>query len=67
MDEINDLVNQAMEQWDKETNGGENDPAFAGEVGQAIDELVDGLKPVEVHDLLAEHNPLIFVEEGELI
>lgn len=63
MSDIDDLVNQAMEQWDKETNGGETDPAFAGEVDQAIDELVEGLKPGEVETLLAERNPLIFVEE----
>lgn len=62
MDDIDDLVNQAMEKWDQETNGGETDPAFQGEVGLAIDDLVDVLKPGEVEILLAEHNPLIFVE-----
>ncbi len=66
MDSIDDLVNQAMAQWDEETNCGETDPAFQGEVGQEIDKLVDGLSPDEAEKLLAEDNPLIFVQsKGE--
>lgn len=60
MDNINDLVNAAMAQWDEETNCGETDPAFAGEVGQEIDALVDGLSKEDINDLFAEENPLIF-------
>ena len=60
MDNINDLVNAAMANWDEETNCGETDPAFAGDVGQEIDVLVDGLSKEDINDLFAEENPLIF-------
>lgn len=62
MDNINDLVNAAMEQWDEETNCGETDPAFAGEVGQEIDALVDGLSKEKVTSLLNTDAPIMFVE-----
>lgn len=62
MNNIDDQINQAMEEWDKETNCGETDPSFQGDVGQEIDALVDGLKPTEIEKLLAEDNPLIFVD-----
>lgn len=38
--DVSDLVNAAMEEWDQETNCGETDPAFMGEVSEAIDDLV---------------------------
>jgi hypothetical protein len=60
---IDDLVNQALTEWDNETNCGENDPAFDGEVGELIDSMVGGLSQKEVKSLLAVDNPLIFVEE----
>lgn len=63
MDNINELINQAMEDWDKETNCGETDPAFQGEVGEEIETLVNGLSEGEIGRLLKEPNPLIFVEE----
>lgn len=60
--DVNDLVNQAMEQWDVETNCGENDPAFHGEVGDEIDKLVDGLGEKETSLLLQNDSPIIFVQ-----
>lgn len=62
MDNINDLVNAAMAQWDEETNCGETDPAFAGEVGQEIDNLVDGLNAENALLLLNDASPIIFIE-----
>jgi len=61
--DIQELVDQALEIWDEETNCGETDPAFDGEVGQEIDALVNGLRPDEVDNLLAVPEPLVFVEE----
>ncbi len=63
MGDIDNLVMQAMEQWDEETNCGENDPDFQGEVGEEISSLVDGLSQEEVGKLLEDENPLVFVEE----
>ena len=60
MDNINDLVNAAMEQWDEETNCGETDPAFAGEVGKEIDNLVYGLNQEKIERLLSDTSPIIF-------
>ena len=57
MDNINDLVNAAMEQWDEETNCGETDPAFAGEVGREIDSLVYGLNQEKIERLLSDTSP----------
>lgn len=62
MDNINELINQAMEDWDQETNAGETDPAFSGEVGEEIETLVNGLSAGEVQMLLGEPAPIIFVD-----
>ena len=66
MDNINDLVNAAMEQWDEETNCGETDPAFAGEVGQEIDSLVDGLNQEKIEGLLKTGNATLLIQEEKL-
>jgi hypothetical protein len=60
---IDEQVSQAMEQWDKETNCGETDPAFQGEVDEEINKLVDGLKQDDVDKLMRVDKPIIFVEE----
>ena len=64
MTDIDDLVNQAMTEWDGKTNCGEDDPAFQGEVGEEIDRLVDGLRPEQIDNLLATEKPIIFVMDG---
>ena len=64
MTDIDDLVNQSMAEWEDETNCGETDPAFQGEVGEEIDRLVDGLRPEQIDNLLATEKPIIFVMDG---
>jgi hypothetical protein len=63
LDDIQELVDQAMEIWDEETDCGETDPAFGGDVGQEINDLVDGLKVGEVESMLKVPEPIIFVYE----
>jgi len=60
---INEQVEQAMAQWEKETDNGAMDTAFQGDVGEAIDTLVDSLHPDEVESLLTVEKPMVFVEE----
>jgi hypothetical protein len=60
--DITDLVNNAMNQWAEETDCGETDPAFGGEIGEDIDKLVDGLSVFEVKTLLKTEKPIVFVE-----
>lgn len=62
MDNVVDLVNLAMEDWDQETKGGLTDPVFQGELGQEIDLLVDSLNQEEVNLLLRDKSPLFFME-----
>jgi hypothetical protein len=61
--DITDLVNQAMNQWAEETNCGETDLAFQGEVGEEIDLLVQGLDAEKKRKLLDDQNPLVMVFE----
>ena len=64
MNDVSNLVDEAMAKWAEETDTGINDPAFAGEVGEDIDKLVDGLTPYEASALLKDDKPIIFVEGG---
>ena len=62
MNNITMLVDQAMAQWQEETDCGATDPAFGGEIGEDIDKLVDGLSVFEVKTLLKTEKPIVFVE-----
>ena len=59
--DIQELVDQALDKWDNETNCGETDPAFDGDVGKDIDNLVYGLNNEQIADLLETDSPVVFV------
>lgn len=52
MNDITMLVDQAMAQWQEETDCGATDPAFGGEIGEDIYKLVDGLSDTERHQIM---------------
>lgn len=52
MNDITMLVDQAIAQWQEETDCGATDPAFGGEIGEDIDKLVDGLSDTEKHQIM---------------
>lgn len=59
-----DLINQAITKWANDTNCGETDESFQGEINEDIDLLIKGLSVEEAELLLSDEPMLAVAEEG---